>query len=237
MPRSIEEIQRDLEQTDQNLDSIARQTQRIDRGLQVLAEQEKNIAGRALAPTQIENRKLLTDIQANSAALASTMAVMEEEISEATSTLHGAVNRVTRIDVESLNRSVQGMNEVLQLADPKDRSKLLKALDVAYDERKQVLEKAYQEQKQEYDGIIAEKKAEAAKLDKKIKGIQMKNIVVRTLIVAAILFVIALTTSFAFRWGTILRNAISVSESASEANTAKSDESSKGVIDWLFPEK
>lgn len=41
MPRSIEEIQRDLEQTDQNLNSIARQTQRIDRGLHVLDEQEK----------------------------------------------------------------------------------------------------------------------------------------------------------------------------------------------------
>lgn len=40
MPRSIEEIQRDLEQTDQNLNSIARQTQRIDRGLHVLDEQE-----------------------------------------------------------------------------------------------------------------------------------------------------------------------------------------------------
>lgn len=53
MPRSIEEIQRDLEQTDQNLNSIARQTQRIDRGLHVLDEQEKNVAGRALAPTQI----------------------------------------------------------------------------------------------------------------------------------------------------------------------------------------
>lgn len=51
----IEEIQRDLEQTDQNLNSIARQTQRIDRGLHVLDEQEKNVAGRALAPTQIEN--------------------------------------------------------------------------------------------------------------------------------------------------------------------------------------
>lgn len=237
MPRSIEEIQRDLEQSNQNINNIARQSQRINQGLKVIDEQEKNIAGRALAPTQIENRKLLTDIQANSAALASTMAVMEEEISEATSTLRGAVNRVTRIDVESLNRSVIGMNEVLQLADPKDRGKLLKALDEAYEEKKQVLDKAYQEQKQEYDAVIAAKKAEAAELDKKIKGIQVKNIVVRTLIIAAILFVIALTTSFAFRWGTILRNAINASESVSEANTAKSDESSKSIVDWLFPEK
>lgn len=74
MPRSIEEIQRDLEQTDQNLNSIARQTQRIDRGLHVLDEQEKNVAGRALAPTQIENKRMLTEIHGSVDAIESSVA-------------------------------------------------------------------------------------------------------------------------------------------------------------------
>lgn len=237
MPRSIGEIQRDLEQSNQNINDIARQSRRIDQGLKVIEEQEKYIAERALAPTQIENRKILTEIQANSSALNSTMAVMEEKISDATTILHKACNRVEKVDVASLNRSVESLIGVLQLADPKDRSELLIALDEAYEEKKRVLNEAYQEQKQEYDAVIAEKKAQAAKLDRKIKGLRIKDIIIKSLIVAAILFVIALTTSFAFRWGTILRNALSASESVSGANTGHSEESSKGIVDWLFPEK
>lgn len=87
MPRSIEEIQRDLEQTDQNLNSIARQTQRIDRGLHVLDEQEKNVAGRALAPTQIENKRMLTEIHGSVDAIESSVAVIEEEMRSAVSSM------------------------------------------------------------------------------------------------------------------------------------------------------
>lgn len=108
MPRSIEEIQRDLEQTDQNLNSIARQTQRIDRGLHVLDEQEKNVAGRALAPTQIENKRMLTEIHGSVDAIESSVAVIEEEMRSAVSSMHRAYTHVSQIDVESINQVYSG---------------------------------------------------------------------------------------------------------------------------------
>lgn len=239
MPRSIEEIQRDLEQTDQNLNSIARQTQRIDRGLQVLDEQEKNVAGRALAPTQIENKRMLTEIHGSVDAIESSVAVMEEEMRSAASSMRRAYTHVSQIDVESINQSTRDMNELLELADPQQRSKLLEALDAAYDEKKRALEKAYQEEKQELDRIIEAKKEKVAELDKKVKKIQIKDIVKKTLIAVGIIAVVLFVSAFAVRWGTILRNKVDAAQADQAAQTKQTKEikaeENKGLFEWIFP--
>ncbi len=80
MPRSIEEIQRDLEQTDQNLNSIARQTQRIDRGLQVLDEQEKNVPAEHWRLPRSRTNECSREIHGSVDAIESSVAVMEEEM-------------------------------------------------------------------------------------------------------------------------------------------------------------
>lgn len=239
MPRSIEEIQRDLEQTDQNLNSIARQTQRIDRGLHVLDEQEKNVAGRALAPTQIENKRMLTEIHGSVDAIESSVAVIEEEMRSAVSSMHRAYTHVSQIDVESINQSTRDMNELLELADPQQRSKLIEALDAAYDEKKRVLEKAYQEEKQELDRIIEAKKEKVAELDKKAKKIQIKDIVKKTLIAVGIIAVVLFVSAVAVRWGTILRNKVDAAQADQAAQTKQTKEikaeENKGLFEWIFP--
>lgn len=239
MPRSIEEIKRNLEQTDQNLDSIARQAQRIDRGLQVLNEQEKNVAARALAPTQIENKRMLTEIHGSVDAIESSVAVMEEELRSATSSIRRASTHVSQIDVESINQATRDMNELLELADPQQRSKLLEALDAAYDEKKRVLEKAYQEEKQELDRIIEAKKEKVAELDKKVKKIRIKEIAIKTLIAVGIIAVVLFVSAFAIRWGTILRNKVDAAQVDQTAQTKQTKEikaeENKGLFESIFP--
>ena len=224
MARSIEEIQRDLEQTDQNLNSIARQTQRIDRGLHVLDEQEKNVAGRALAPTQIENKRMLTEIHGSVDAIESSVAVIEEEMRSAVSSMHRAYTHVSQIDVESINQSTRDMNELLELADPQQRSKLIEA---------------YQEEKQELDRIIEAKKEKVAELDKKVKKIQIKDIVKKTLIAVGIIAVVLFVSAFAVRWGTILRNKVDAAQADQAAQTKQTKEikaeGNKGLFEWIFP--
>lgn len=92
---------------------------------------------------------MLTEIHGSVDAIESSVAVMEEEMRSAASSMRRAYTHVSQIDVESINQSTRDMNELLELADPQQRSKLLEALDAAYDEKKRVLEKAYQEEKQE----------------------------------------------------------------------------------------
>lgn len=231
MPRSIEEIQRDLEQSNANITAIAKQSQRINQGIQAMSHQEQMIAQNALAPTQIENKRLLTEIKGS-------ISSMEREINEAAVNIENAYDRFKDIDIQSINQSTQSMNEVLKLADPERRAELITALDSAYQERKDILERAYQEQKAEYDNLIAEKKKRADELDEKYKSLNIKRIVRNTVIGIIILFLLA----FSVRWGTLLRNKISNSGanteqteeiSAETENTAT--EQSKGLLEWLFP--
>lgn len=153
--------------------------------------------------------------------------------------MHRAYTHVSQIDVESINQSTRDMNELLELADPQQRSKLIEALDAAYDEKKRVLEKAYQEEKQELDRIIEAKKEKVAELDKKAKKIQIKDIVKKTLIAVGIIAVVLFVSAFAVRWGTILRNKVDAAQADQAAQTKQTKEikaeENKGLFEWIFP--
>lgn len=157
----------------------------------------------------------------------------------AVSSMHRAYTHVSQIDVESINQSTRDMNELLELADPQQRSKLIEALDAAYDEKKRVLEKAYQEEKQELDRIIEAKKEKVAELDKKVKKIQIKDIVKKTLIAVGIIAVVLFVSAFAVRWGTILRNKVDAAQADQTAQTKQTKEikaeENKGLFEWIFP--
>ena len=242
MPRSIEEIQRDIDQSRQNINAVARQTQRINEGLQVLDEQEKQIARNALAPTQIENRKMLSNIQSSMATIESSFSAMQENLSDRTEDIERASQVLQEVDVESINQSTRDMNELLRLADPQERSKLIEALNIAHDEKKKQLEQAYKEEKAELDYLIREKKHKLNELKRKITWQRIKKII----LVVLIAFVIVFILSFAVRWGTMLRNHLSRNKADTELQTEQVGESlneeekddteeSRGLLDWLFP--
>lgn len=231
MPRSIEEIQRDLEQSEANLTAISCQSDKIERELQILNAQEQQIVNKALAPTQIENRKLLTEIQGS-------ISTMERNIGQSAADLKNAYENLAEIDVDSINQSTRDMNSLLKLANPERRDELITALDEVYKEHKETLKKAYQEQKNQYDSLISDKKVELAELEKKYRNLKIKRIVRYTLIAAIILFMLA----FAIRWGTLLRNQISPNEPKSEqvgqisTETEKTDtDKNRGFLEWLLP--
>lgn len=242
MPRSIEEIQRDIDQSRQNINAVARQTQRINEGLQVLDEQEKQIARNALAPTQIENRKMLSNIQSSMATIESSFSAMQANLSDRTEDIERASQVLQEVDVESINQSTRDMNELLRLADPQERSKLIEALNIVHDEKKKQLEQAYKEEKAELDHLIREKKNKLNELKRKIAWQRIKKIILGVLIAFVIVFIL----SFAVRWGTMLRNRLSQNKADTELQTEQTDKSlneeekggteeNRGIIEWIFP--
>lgn len=154
--------------------------------------------------------------------------------------------------IETLNRYVDDQyrmtdaeeyrmphQELLSICSAAADQQALKALDAAYDEKKRVLEKAYQEEKQELDRIIEAKKEKVAELDKKVKKIQIKDIVKKTLIAVGIIAVVLFVSAFAVRWGTILRNKVDAAQADQAAQTKQTKEikaeENKGLFEWIFP--
>ena len=98
-------------------------------------------------------------------------------------------------------------------------------------------------EKEEYDRQIAEKKKTVEGLDGKIRGMKVKLIIRKTVILAVILFIL----SFSIRWGTIIRNRISepdpveqteiTEEISQEESVEKETEETDApwFVQWLFP--
>lgn len=201
MARTIEEIQRALDESDKSIAKIEKYEKMLEQEEALISAQEKVIINKAFAPTQIENRNLLMKIQ-------ESLGVMERNIGQVTADLNITYDDLSTVDVDSINQSIEKLNKLLQLSDPENRKELLTALEESYKERKETLEKAYQEQKKEYDSLISDKKTQIEALEHKYKSLNIKRIVRATVITAIIFFIL----TFSIRWGTIAVNKISHSE-------------------------
>ena len=234
MGRSIEEIQRELEELDWTRRDDRQKYQREEQKLQELDEQEREMFRMVLAPLEDETRRIMEGVK-------SSVEVMKEDIQQATADVKDAVSRFRSIDSFEINKAARSLYYLAEFAEPEKRDKLLKALDKAYEERKRMLEQAYQTEKEEYDRQIEEKKKTAEGLEEKIRGMKVKLVIRKTVILAVVLFIL----SFSIRWGTIIRNRISepelveqteITEEISQEEYVETEEAdAPWFVQWLFP--
>lgn len=218
--KSIDEIQRELEETQENIDNIAIATQRTEQGLEYLNKQEQDIVKLALTPTQLENKKILQDVKGS-------LNSMERRIGESAHNMDCAYDNLSSLDIDSMNIATTEITKLLQLSDPIKRTELIEALEFSYQEKNRMLEESYKI-----------KKEDLAELEKKYRNLKIKMIARNVLIAVIILLILA----FAIRWCTLLANQISSIEQKNEqvgqisAETEKADtDKNRGFLEWLLP--